>query len=195
MNLIKKIAFRILRAEIDKMMDDFDDEYMSLFKESISKYWKMRKQKERLEEQNKNLSRIIENRKTIRISIQALKTILDILPDSNEMGIGQITNEWFETKIKNEFSNTDVKIEKVEVADNGLKISLFDKEKIEVFIPVVKRSFQYNNNSNITLDTFLWDFSNIDFQVFNNSVLDMYIDYFKTIEKLFNNGENFLFEI
>ncbi len=192
MNLIKKIAFRILRSEIDKMMDDFDDEYMSLFKESISKYWKMRKQKERLEEQNKNLSRIIENRKTIRISIQALKTILDILPDSNEMGTGQITNEWFETKIKNEFSNTDVKIEKVEVADNGLKISLFDKEKIEVFIPVVKRSFQYNNNSNITLDSFLWDFSNIDFQVFNNSVLDMYIDYFKTIEKLFNNGEFFI---
>ena len=192
MNLIKKIAFRILRAEIDKMMDDFDDEYMSLFKEYTSKYWKIRKQKECLEEQNKNLSRIIENRKNIRISIQALKTILDILPDSNEMGTGQITNEWFETKIKNEFSNTDVKIEKVEVADNGLKISLFDKEKIEVFIPVVKRSFQYNNNSNITLDTFLWDFSNIDFQVFNNSVLDMYIDYFKTIEKLFNNGEFFI---
>ena len=129
----------------------------------------------------------MESRKDIYLSVSALKAIFSILPDCNEFAVGGITDDYFKSEIKLEEFDNGVKINEIKIVNNGLKIVLFDRKQIEIFIPVKKKSFQYKNNSNITADVFVWDFSDIKFQIFNDSVWNLFNDYFNAVENLFNN--------
>jgi len=156
MKIVKKIARRILRQELQTKREEIE--------------YQINLRDKNYRELEKKWIRLYNENKKILISQDMLKAIVEILPDANAIGRNEIypadfVNKDFAflEKVNNEYLTHSLKFVRFDPSENrnvigGVTIRISDYD-IDVHIPLRRENINYVIfGMNSTIDTFFWDF-------------------------------------